>query len=129
MPVVTEITLFGSIKIKTLFSTIQKNRIIRANGYSQHEKILFLGHQIPIVTTAGVETDRGLAITGKNAISSWGQKGHETTSNLFEYALKFGQWFHVATVVNRDKNQLSTFLNGVWSEPHLWMQMNYPSLG
>ena len=59
-----------------------------------------------------METDRGLAITGKNAISSWEQKGHETTSNLFEYALKFGQWFHVATVVNRDKNQLSTFLNG-----------------
>ena len=100
-------------RYKSKFSfDLPDERIILADGSTYHEKILFLGHQIPIITTAGIETDRGLAITGKNSISSWEQNGKEPISSHYEYGLKQGQWSHVVTVVDRNKNQLSTFLNG-----------------
>ena len=35
-------------------------RIIRADAFTNHEKILFLGHQIPVIVTPGIENDRGL---------------------------------------------------------------------
>ncbi|NCW75146.1 MAG: LamG domain-containing protein, partial [Gammaproteobacteria bacterium] len=75
-------------------------------------KVLFLGHQIPIIATPGIENDRGLAITGKRSISSWEQNGDEPTSSLFEYSLNQGEWAHVVMTVNRNTHQLSTFVNG-----------------
>ena len=74
--------------------------------------ILFLGHQIPIISTPGIETDRGLAITGKRSISSWEQNGDEPISSHFEYTPNKGEWSNVVMVVNRKNSQLSTFVNG-----------------
>ena len=87
-------------------------RIIRADGSNGHEKVLFLGHQIPIIATPGIENDRGLAITGKRSISSWEQNGEVPISSLFEYSLNQGEWAHVVMTVNRTTHQLSTFVNG-----------------
>ena len=87
-------------------------RIIRADGSNGHEKVLFLGHQIPIIATPGIENDRGLAITGKRSISSWEQNGDEPISSLFEYSLNQGEWAHVVMTVDRTTHQLSTFVNG-----------------
>ena len=87
-------------------------RMIKADGSNGHEKVLFLGHQIPIIATPGIENDRGLAITGKRSISSWEQNGDEPISSLFEYSLNQGEWSHVVMTVNRTTHQLSTFVNG-----------------
>ncbi|MEL0005585.1 MAG: LamG-like jellyroll fold domain-containing protein, partial [Opitutales bacterium] len=87
-------------------------RIIRSDHITYHEKVLFLGHQIPIIATPGIENDRGLAITGKRSISSWEQNGDETVSSSFEYSLNQGEWTHVVITVNRESNQLSSFVNG-----------------
>ena len=87
-------------------------RIIKADSYTEHEKVLFLGHQIPIIATPGIENDRGLAITGKRSISSWEQNGDEPISSLYEYSLNQGEWAHVVMTVNRNTHQLSTFVNG-----------------
>ena len=91
---------------------LPEERIIRADSYNSHESILFLGHQIPIISTPGIETDRGLAITGKRSISSWEQNGNEPVSSHFEYTLNKGEWSNVVMVVNRKNSQLSTFVNG-----------------
>ena len=52
---------------------LPSERIIAA-GSGNADKIIFLGHQIPLIVTPGIENDRGLAISGKRSISKLGSK-------------------------------------------------------
>ena len=89
---------------------LPSERIIAAGGNS--DKIIFLGHQIPLIVSPGIENDRGLAISGKRSISSWEINENEPIIALSEYRLEQSEWYHAVMVMDRENKRLSTFLNG-----------------
>ena len=115
-------------KNQNLSFELPDERIIRSDNTTYNEQIIFLGHQIPIIVTPGFENDRGLAITGKRSISSWEQNGDEPVSSHFEYSLKEAKWSHVVMVVNRENNQLSTFIDGKMVDSALLNENELPEL-